>query len=105
MTKTTINSGVCRAETIIEAKKENNRKILLKITTSCKNLQKLSEQLQGINPYEEIPKRLRDTKICELATEFLPHPSCPVPSGILKTIEVEAGLALPQTATITVEKV
>ena len=104
MAKCTIYGGACRIETIVEAKKENNRKISVKITTECKNLQNLSEHLQEINPYEEIPKRLKATRVCELATEFLPHPSCPVPSGILKTIEVEAGLALPQTATIKVEK-
>jgi hypothetical protein len=34
----------------------------------------------------------------------IPHPSCPGIAGILKTIEVAAGLALPQTAVIEVEK-
>jgi hypothetical protein len=32
------------------------------------------------------------------------HPACPVPSGILKAIEVAAGLALPKDASIKPSK-
>jgi len=39
-----------------------------------------------------------------LAAEHLVHPACPVPSGILKAIEVESGLALPKDASIKPKK-
>ena len=39
-----------------------------------------------------------------LAAEHLAHPACPVPSGILKAIEVESGLALPKDASIKPRK-
>ena len=35
-----------------------------------------------------------------LAAEHLVHPACLVPAGIIKAIEVEAGLALPMDASI-----
>ena len=40
----------------------------------------------------------------ELAPQCLAHPACPVPSGIVKAIEVEAGLALPADVSIKVSK-
>jgi len=39
-----------------------------------------------------------------LATKHCPHTACPVPVGIIKAIEVEAGLALPADATIRLSK-
>ncbi|MCP4752321.1 MAG: hypothetical protein GY866_15620, partial [Proteobacteria bacterium] len=67
-------------------------------------IQKVAEELTEIDPYDEIFKRLKSTLTCEIASKHSPHPSCPVPSGILKTVEVAADLALAQEASIKVEK-
>jgi hypothetical protein len=37
-------------------------------------------------------------------SKHCPHPACPVPSGILKAVEVAAGLALPRDASIVIRK-
>jgi hypothetical protein len=40
----------------------------------------------------------------QLAAKYLTHSACPVPAGILKAVEVAAGLALPKDAAIKVSK-
>ncbi len=36
--------------------------------------------------------------------QFCSHAACPVPVGIIKAVEVEAGLALPEDAHIKVSR-
>jgi hypothetical protein len=43
-------------------------------------------------------------EVLRAATKLCPHPACPVPVGILKAVEVSAGLALPKDASIRVIK-
>jgi hypothetical protein len=104
MAKGTIDSGICGFITEVTATKGEGRNIKVDIQTDCPNFKKVAEEYTEIDPYQEVLVRIGKTLICELSTKYSPHPSCPVPSGILKTIEVEAGLALPKDATITVEK-
>jgi hypothetical protein len=40
----------------------------------------------------------------EMGHKYCTHAACPVPVGIIKAIEVEAGLALPVDASIKVSK-
>jgi hypothetical protein len=39
-----------------------------------------------------------------MASKHCPHPSCIVPSGIIKAVEVAADFALPKDAGIKIEK-
>jgi hypothetical protein len=60
--------------------------------------------LTEVDPYREISYRGEGPVTLKLAAEHLVHPACPVPSGILKAIEVAAGLALPKDASIKPSK-
>lgn len=95
-----IDGGVCGFKTTVEVKKTDNRSVSLKITTDCPNIRKLADELVELVPFEEIFKRAIQTRTYELASKYSPHPACIVPSGILKAVEVEAGLALPRPAAI-----
>lgn len=65
---------------------------------------KLAEALgEEVNAFQEISFR-GGPKVLELGPQHLSHPACPVPAGIIKAIEVAAGLALPKDACITVIK-
>ncbi|MBU0992329.1 MAG: hypothetical protein KJ737_07525 [Proteobacteria bacterium] len=104
MTKGIISGGVCGLITVVEAHKRGNGRIKLTISSNCENIKKLAAEMDEIDPYDEIFRTLKLTRTCDVASQHLPHPSCIVPSGILKTIEVEADLALPQEASIKIEK-
>ncbi len=104
MAKCEINAGICGFCTTVEAIDSGKYKIRLKITSDCPNIQKLAEDLVEIDALDEIAKKAKSTKTYEIAAKHCPHSSCIVPSGIIKAVEVAAGLALPKNAAIKMEK-
>jgi hypothetical protein len=104
MAKAVINAGICGFKTTVLAKMNEDGTVHLSVDSDCKAVCKLGDALQDVDPYREFSWRRDLPKTHELAPKCLSHPACPVPSGIIKAIEVEAGLALPADVTIQVSK-
>jgi len=104
MAKAEINPGVCGLKTTVHAKANGDGTIHLTIESACKAVCKLGEQLQDVDPYREFTWRRGGPQTLQTAPQCLSHPACPVPSGIIKVVEVEAGLALPADVSITLSK-
>ncbi len=101
MAQAEINAGICGFKTTVRAHKNGDGTVHLEIQSDCKAVCKLAEQIQDIEPYREaFWRRKAPTPIYELAPQCLSHPACPVSAGIIKAIEVEAGLALPADVSI-----
>ncbi len=98
-----INGGICGFVTKVETHDESGM-IKISIETNCPNVKKLAEELTEVDSFSEIFKRAKETKTYDLASKHLPHPSCVVPAGILKAVEVEAKLALPKDAIVKISK-
>jgi hypothetical protein len=62
----------------------------------------LAKELKVVNPEEEISFAGNGPKTLRMAAKHCKHAACPVPSGIIKAIEVASGLALPKDALIKV---
>jgi hypothetical protein len=103
MSQSVIQSGICGYSTTVVARSDG-RACSLTITSDCPAIERLAQDLREVNPFEEITYRGDGPLTLRLAKEHCPHPACPVPSGIIKAIEVEAGLALPKDAVISVTK-
>lgn len=103
MAKAEINAGICGFKTTVLAQSNSSGTIHLTIESDCKAVCKLADQLQEVEPFKEAFWR-KGPVTHELAPKCLTHPACPVPSGIIKAIEVEAGLALPADVSILVSK-
>lgn len=99
-----INAGVCGYQTTVKAQADGNYLVTLQIESQCKAIQRLAEHLTEVNALNEISFRGNPPETLQKGAEYCSHAACPVPSGILKAIEVAAGLALPVSATIEVEK-
>jgi len=106
-----IHSGVCgftiNVKAVIDDSTSSSRRskmIKLEITSDCPNYQKIAKELTEVDAYKEILQKLHTGKVYEVFSKYSPHPSCPGVSGILKTVEVASGLALPQIASISVTK-
>ena len=104
MAKAVIDAGICGFMTTCVATKSEDGNIALDIESGCKAVLKLAGQLKTVDPYKEISWRRALPQTHELAPKCLSHPACPVPAGIIKAIEVEAGLALPKDASIQVSR-
>ena len=104
MASSTIDSGVCGYCTTVKATQEDMRKVRLEFDSDCEYVQNLAEELTEVDPYAEISYRGEGPKTLRLASQHLFHPACPVPSGIIKAIEVEAELAVAKDASIKPSK-
>jgi hypothetical protein len=104
MAKAEIHAGICGFKTVVEAHTQEDSRVRLSIESDCSAVRKLAEQLADVDPYREITWRRGGPQTLQAAPQCLKHPACPVPSGILKAVEVEAGLALPADVTIKVSK-
>ena len=100
-----VMSGICGMITEIRATSDDHtRKVQLEINTRCENIQKLAQELKVVDPMEEISFRGKGPKTLRMATKHCKHAACPVPSGIIKAVEVASGLALPKNASIQVSQ-
>ena len=99
MAKVHINSGACGFSTTVEAKM-NGDKCTIAIATDCKAIKTLAAELTEVEPFQEISFRGKGPKTLELGATHCYHTACPVPVGIIKAIEVAAGLNLPVDTSI-----
>lgn len=104
MAKAEIDAGICGFHTTCIATKNADGTIHLAIESGCKAVLKLAEQFHDVDPLKEVFWRKSVPALYQAVPQCLSHPTCPVPSGILKAIEVEAGFALPKDVTIKVSK-
>lgn len=105
MTEVKVNAGVCGFQTIIRVTSEDMQTAVIEMDTQCPNLKPMSQELKEVDAFEECFSKFGDSKVYELAKKYCKHPACPVPSAIIKGIEVACGLALPKDVEITISKI
>ena len=103
MCKVVIDPGICGFVANVTAKMEGDM-CSLEIACDCEPVQKMAKELAQVDPMVEIGFHRDGPLTLRMFAKHCPHPACPVPSGILKAVEVAAGLALPKDASISVMK-
>jgi hypothetical protein len=104
LAKAEICSGICGFTTTVEAQKGGSGQVLLAIESECKAVRGLAAELTQVDPLREFTYRGEGPLTFQLAAKHCNHAACPVPVGIIKAIEVEAGLALPADVSIKLSK-
>lgn len=103
MAKAEIFAGICGFSTTVQATREGEV-CKLSIVSQCDAIQRMAADLMEEEPFREISFRRNMPQTMEAALKYCKHAACPVPVGIIKAVEVEAGLALPADVTIKVER-
>ncbi len=103
MTTVRIKAGICGLATVVIAERMTGRKIKVTLSSECDMVSKMAEEIKELN-LMVIFNRFLDNPVYQAASRYLKHVTCPVPCGILKAVEVEAGLALPRDVHISIEK-
>jgi hypothetical protein len=103
MATTTITSGICGFTTRVHAEEDADYRCRITIETDCPNMEALRAGLSEVSALRELSWKGDGPLVYELARRHLPHASCPVPSGVIKAVEVACKLALPADAVIKVE--
>lgn len=102
-TKVNIEAGICGFETTVFASCDDGQNTEIRIKTQCPNIKKASEKIKRVDALKEILSKPAETTIYKILSEYLPHVSCPVYSGIFKAIEVSSGLALAKDCSIKID--
>ena len=102
MTRVIIKPGVCGFTTTIEIDKIDKKRLSCKIESDCQTVAALGEFLSEIDKWDVLKPRAESGVYIKLSEHPL-HLSCPVPVGIIKAVEVEAGLALARDVSIHFE--
>jgi hypothetical protein len=96
-----INPGVCGFTTDVKAATEDGQMVKLEIETQCAYIKKLAELLGAeVDGYTVCFGKFSSGPVFDAAREACRHAACPVPTGIIKCIEAECGLALPRDVEI-----
>ena len=103
MARAEIFAGNCGFNTEVEATMDG-KVCKLSISSECDAISRMAEELTEIDPYQEISFKRAMPKIHQAGHQDCTHASCPVPSGMIKAVEVEAKLALPADVTIKLSK-
>lgn len=103
MAKAEIFPGNCGFRTFVETRMDGNI-CLIHIQSDCKAIRRMAEDLTQVEPLKEISARRSMPVILQKGTQYCTHAACPVPVGIIKAVEIEAGFALPMDVTIKLEK-
>jgi hypothetical protein len=121
MAKAEIQPGVCGFTTLVDANATGEDTVALTITTQCELVRRLAQTLpeNAIIPGKATTSPNSDWNDCVIldamqviATGYVAstshcaglHAACPVPVGIVKAVEVAAGLALPKDVCIKVSR-
>lgn len=99
MTTVVVQSGACGFKVTITAEKGKERTIAVSLDTACEMVQKMLGDIATVDRMAALTG-FRDNPVYQSAAKHLKHVACPVPSGILKAIETEAGMNVPKDARI-----
>ncbi len=103
MTKVIVNSGICGFSVTITAEKDKDKNIRVSLDTECEMIKEMEKDIPTLNIRSVFANHLNNP-VYRSASVHVKHSACPVMSGILKAVEVEAGLALPKDVSIVFRK-
>ncbi len=104
MTRVTVNGGNCGFNTTVEVEKLDRAKVRVALQSDCDRIQAMSPDLTELEMRQTLFAKLIDSPVFQSASRHVRHVACPVPTAILKAIEVELRMALPTDIVIHFEK-
>jgi hypothetical protein len=96
MPELTVEAGVCGFVTTIRTSSDDNQTVAITYETTCPHAIKAAGELTRVDAYAELFRKPHETVVYAALSKYLPHVTCPLYSGFLKSIEAAAGLALPR---------
>jgi hypothetical protein len=95
-----VDAGICGFKTIIKATPKERQIVEISMQTECPSLKPMAEELKEVDAYKECFAKVGESPVFQLARKYCKHAACPVPTAIIKEVEVAAKLALPKNVEI-----
>lgn len=100
MTKVLVNSGICGFDVTVVAEKDEDKKIRISLDTECQMVKKMLDDIPTLDMRAAFTGFLNNP-VYKSAAMHIRHVGCPVPSAIIKAIEVEIEVCLPKDVSMT----
>lgn len=103
MTSLEIHAGACGFIIDITVAREEKGLISVIVDTRCEMVEAFVKSLSNI-AYMECLRNVPSNPVFAASFACIRHPGCPVPSGLIKAIEVEVGTSLIKDVSISFQK-
>jgi hypothetical protein len=97
-----VEAGVCGYTTSVSARKTQGYNVSVAITSECPHVSAIGSEVAEVDALRQIGLRGGLPTVLETAYRHCVHAACPVPSALVKAIEVAAGLALPRDVSMRI---
>ena len=105
MTKLVVNAGVCGFCSAIRVEKtEQKGKVSVHIESECEMVKNMEREIAVLDSMAAAFSHFLNNPVYKAAALNLKHVACPVPSAIIKALEVEAGFCVAREVTMKFEK-
>ncbi|MDP2917562.1 MAG: hypothetical protein Q8O16_06510 [Dehalococcoidia bacterium] len=103
MTRIIVDPGICGFKATVEVARQDRLKVKISIATECDMIKALGAELAELDWREALGKP-SESPVYKCAFRHIKHTACPLPSAVLKAVEVEVGAALPRDVVFHFEK-
>ena len=104
MARVEIDAGVCGHTTTATAVRGDGYSVRLSIESTCPHVRSIAADVAEVDAVKQIGLRNGLPPVLQAAYTHCAHAACPVPAGLVKAIEVAAGLALPADVSMRISK-
>jgi hypothetical protein len=104
MIRAVVDPGICGMKTAVEVHRTGKLRVRVEIHSECEKVAGMAASMSDLALREVLRPHIASDVYKNASARSL-CASCPVPSGVLKAIEIESGLALPKPVRIDFEAV
>ncbi len=99
-----VQPGICGLLSDIVVTSEDGMNAQIKVETQCPHIRTMADAVLEVDGFTECFAKYGDGAIALAAKAHCQHGACPVPTAMLKGVEIACSLALPKDVVISIEK-
>lgn len=104
MAKVEVNPGACGLKTTLVITSIDKRKLKVEIESQCPHIKTMEAELAELDAMKECFAKYSQSTVYQVAEKHIKHLACPVPTAIIKGMEVKAGFAVAKDVNLNIEK-
>lgn len=104
MARVDINPRICGLKTQLIVTADDMQMVNVEIQSECPHIMAIKDDLLELDGYQESFAKYSDSTVYKVSEKHCKYLVCPVPTAIIKGMEVAYGLALPKDVIIYVQK-
>lgn len=104
MTKVVVDAGACGVVSRIEVERTEKHKVTVRLQSRCKQISQLTVEISEVDFMDILQAPFGRNQVVLSGSRCKLHPSCPIPTAVIKAVEAELGMAVKKNITITYEE-